>query len=147
MSPETSLCEEDEELLSDIPSIKRQHMTDGYREGLSVGKAQVMQRGFDEGYSIGVQIGLRVGPILGVLEAFLSCNSIDANPGMREKVEATYTDARHSLSIPELLKNYDEGDIMAVKEIPTPIEMVIEFWEGKVTAVYEAVKGKRRKAE
>jgi len=43
-------------------------MTDGYREGLAVGKASVMQDGFDAGYPFGVEIGLRVGVVLGVLE-------------------------------------------------------------------------------
>ena len=47
-------------------------MTDGYREGLSVGKAKVMQRGFDAGYPVGVQIGLRVGSVLGILEGVLA---------------------------------------------------------------------------
>ena len=55
-------------MLSDLPSIRRQHMTSGYREGLSVGKAQVIQSGFDAGYPIGVEIALRAGKVLGVLE-------------------------------------------------------------------------------
>ncbi|EXJ70184.1 uncharacterized protein A1O5_06252 [Cladophialophora psammophila CBS 110553] len=60
-----------EEMLSDVPSLRRQHMTDGYREGLSVGKARVMQRGFDAGYPLGVELGLRVGKVLGVLEGVI----------------------------------------------------------------------------
>ncbi|KIW88714.1 uncharacterized protein Z519_10760 [Cladophialophora bantiana CBS 173.52] len=60
-----------EEILSDIPSLRRQHMTDGYREGLSVAKARVMQRGFDAGYPLGVELGLRVGKVLGVLEGII----------------------------------------------------------------------------
>ncbi|KAK5457049.1 Essential protein Yae1, N terminal [Exophiala xenobiotica] len=56
------------EILSDLPQLRRQHMTDGYREGLAVGKASVMQDGFDAGYPFGVEIGLRVGVVLGVLE-------------------------------------------------------------------------------
>ncbi|EXJ85561.1 hypothetical protein A1O1_05925 [Capronia coronata CBS 617.96] len=60
------------EILSDVPSLRRQHMTDGYREGLSVGKARVMQAGFDAGYPYGVEIGLRVGRLLGVLEGIVS---------------------------------------------------------------------------
>ncbi|EXJ92508.1 hypothetical protein A1O3_01060 [Capronia epimyces CBS 606.96] len=60
------------QILSDIPSLRRQHMTDGYREGLGVGKARVMQAGFDAGYPFGVEIGMRVGQILGVLEGVVS---------------------------------------------------------------------------
>src|SRR4051794_18620808 len=48
-----------EDVLSDLPTIKRQHMTDGYREGLSVGKVKVMQKGFDAGYPVGGSIALR----------------------------------------------------------------------------------------
>lgn len=59
-------------ILSDVPSLRRQHMTSGYREGLSVGKAQVMQAGFDAGYPFGVEIGLRVGTVLGALEGILA---------------------------------------------------------------------------
>ena len=47
-------------------------MTDGYREGLSIGKARVMQSGFDAGYPMGVEIGLRVGNVLGVLEGIIA---------------------------------------------------------------------------
>jgi hypothetical protein len=47
-------------------------MTDGYREGLSVGKARVMQSGFDAGYPLGVEIGLRAGNVLGVLEGVIA---------------------------------------------------------------------------
>ncbi|KIW78198.1 hypothetical protein Z517_08031 [Fonsecaea pedrosoi CBS 271.37] len=61
-----------EVILSDVPSLRRQHMTDGYREGLSVGKARVMQSGFDAGYPLGVEVGLRVGKVLGVLEGVVS---------------------------------------------------------------------------
>ncbi|KAL2418114.1 hypothetical protein ABEF95_001626 [Exophiala dermatitidis] len=60
------------EILSDIPSLRRQHMTDGYREGLAVGKARVMQAGFDAGYPFGVEIGLRVGKVLGILEGIVA---------------------------------------------------------------------------
>jgi len=126
-----------EEVLSDLPSMKRQHMTDGYREGLSIGKARVMQSGFDEGYPIGVKIAMRVGPILGVLEAYLACKSIEAIPGMRHIVKSTYDDALHDLSISNLLDNQDEKTLLASKTIPEAAETIISFWEGKVTAVYE----------
>ncbi|KEF58455.1 uncharacterized protein A1O9_06381 [Exophiala aquamarina CBS 119918] len=59
-------------ILSELPTLRRQHMTSGYREGLAIGKAQVMQRGFDEGYPFGVDLGLRIGAVLGVLEGALA---------------------------------------------------------------------------
>lgn len=59
-------------ILSDVPSVRRQHMTEGYREGLAVGKASVMQAGFDAGYPFGVEMGLRAGTMLGVLEGLIA---------------------------------------------------------------------------
>src|SRR4030088_1417992 len=61
-----------EDMLSDLPAVQRQHMTAGYREGLSDSKAKSMQGGFDQGYPIGFVLGIRVGRILGVLEGFLA---------------------------------------------------------------------------
>src|SRR6201999_3459554 len=68
-------------ILSDLPALRRQHMTDGYREGLSVGKARVMQSGFDAGYPLGVEVGLRVGNVLGVLEGVLAALSSAGGKG------------------------------------------------------------------
>lgn len=59
------------QILSDLPTLRRQHVTSGYREGLAIGKAQVMQRGFDDGYPFGTELGLRIGAVLGVLEGML----------------------------------------------------------------------------
>ena len=62
-------------------------MTDGYREGLSVGKPQVMQKGFDAGYPLGVEVGLRVGNVLGVLEGVVAAlGSSKGKPGSVAKV-------------------------------------------------------------
>ncbi|KAL9108725.1 MAG: hypothetical protein Q9227_006521 [Pyrenula ochraceoflavens] len=56
------------ELLSDAPLIRRQQTTAGYRQGISLGKAETMQSGFDEGYPAGIELGLRVGYLRGILE-------------------------------------------------------------------------------
>lgn len=57
---------------SDIPRLRSEHSTAGYRDGLGVGKAETMQAGFDEGYSLSAVMGLRVGNILGILEGIES---------------------------------------------------------------------------
>ncbi|KAI9662156.1 MAG: Essential protein Yae1, N terminal [Alyxoria varia] len=51
---------------SEFPRLRRTHLTDGYREGLSSGKAEehLAQSGFDSGFPIGAAVGLRVGFIL-----------------------------------------------------------------------------------
>jgi hypothetical protein len=69
------------EMLSDLPALRRQHMTDGYREGLAIGKAKVMQSGFDAGYPVGVELGLRVGRVLGVLEGVLAAMTSSKGKG------------------------------------------------------------------
>lgn len=56
---------------SDLPMLRRQHVTAGYRDGLSMSKANHIQRGFDAGYATGAQLGMRAGTILGILEGII----------------------------------------------------------------------------
>ncbi|EPE31934.1 hypothetical protein GLAREA_12016 [Glarea lozoyensis ATCC 20868] len=53
---------------SDIPRLREKHETEGYRDGVTKGKAETVQKGFDEGYSLGAVLGLRIGKVLGLLE-------------------------------------------------------------------------------
>lgn len=53
---------------SDIPRLREKHETEGYRDGVTKGKAESVQKGFDEGYGLGAVLGLRVGKIVGLLE-------------------------------------------------------------------------------
>lgn len=52
----------------DIRRLQVTHSTEGYREGITVGKAQSIQAGFDEGYNLGANVGLKAGQLLGLLE-------------------------------------------------------------------------------
>lgn len=56
---------------SDLPALRRQHVTAGYRDGIAASKAEHVQEGFDGGYPVGTQFGLRVGAILGILEGVI----------------------------------------------------------------------------
>ncbi|OJJ75551.1 hypothetical protein ASPBRDRAFT_37850 [Aspergillus brasiliensis CBS 101740] len=56
---------------SDLPSLRRQHVTAGYRDGISASKTAHVQSGFDAGFPIGAQLGMRTGTILGILEGVL----------------------------------------------------------------------------
>ncbi|KAJ9294888.1 hypothetical protein DTO271G3_6450 [Paecilomyces variotii] len=56
---------------SDLPSLRRQHVTAGYRDGVSAAKGQFVQDGFDAGFPVGAQLGMRVGTVLGILEGVL----------------------------------------------------------------------------
>ncbi|KAL2065356.1 hypothetical protein VTL71DRAFT_3026 [Oculimacula yallundae] len=53
---------------SDIPRLREKHETEGYRDGVTKGKGESVQAGFDEGYGLGAVLGLKIGWILGVLE-------------------------------------------------------------------------------
>lgn len=53
---------------SDIPRLKEKHETEGYRDGVTKGKGESVQAGFDEGYGLGAVLGLKIGKILGLLE-------------------------------------------------------------------------------
>lgn len=52
---------------SDIPRLRSEHSTSGYRDGLSSAKNITIQDGFDEGYSLGAVMGLEIGTVLGLL--------------------------------------------------------------------------------
>lgn len=55
-------------LPSDMPRLEREHVTAGYRDGVTAAKGTDVQAGFDEGFSLGAEVGKRVGEILGLLE-------------------------------------------------------------------------------
>lgn len=119
-----------EDLLSDLPTVKRQHMTDGYREGLSVGKAKVMQTGFDEGYPIGMAIALRVGKIIGCLEGVVAAK--DLSEEKKAPVRKTLGQAKQELAITALLKDMDDTKISAAAKIPESVEKVLADWESEI---------------
>ncbi|OTA80884.1 hypothetical protein M434DRAFT_54514, partial [Hypoxylon sp. CO27-5] len=52
----------------DTRRLQAQHTTEGYRDGITAGKADSIQAGFDEGFSIGAHIGLEAGRMLGLLD-------------------------------------------------------------------------------
>ncbi|KAJ5085902.1 hypothetical protein N7532_010673 [Penicillium argentinense] len=54
--------------LNDLPALRRQHVTAGYRDGVSTSKTEHVQEGFDAGFPVGAQLGMRAGTILGILE-------------------------------------------------------------------------------
>lgn len=56
---------------SDLPSLRRQHVTAGYRDGITTSKGQHVQDGFDAGFPVGGQLGIRAGTVLGILEGVL----------------------------------------------------------------------------
>jgi hypothetical protein len=63
---------------SDIPRLREKHETEGYRDGVTKGKGETVQAGFDEGYGLGAVLGLKAGRILGLLEGLWSAVSTAA---------------------------------------------------------------------
>ena len=53
---------------SDIPRLRQEHSTSGYRDGVAAAKGQSIQAGFDEGFGLGATIGAQAGRLLGLLE-------------------------------------------------------------------------------
>ncbi|KAI1497922.1 hypothetical protein F5X99DRAFT_395351 [Biscogniauxia marginata] len=66
--PEQSVPHGNIEISLDSRRLQTQHTTEGYREGITVGKAESIQAGFDEAFGLGANIGLKAGQILGLLE-------------------------------------------------------------------------------
>lgn len=118
------------DMLSDLPTVRRQHMTDGYREGLAVGKAKVMQKGFDNGYPIGAAIALRVGKVLGCLEGILAAK--DLRDEVKVSVKKMLEQAKLELAVSNLLKDMNDEQIMQVREVPDLAQGVLQKWETKV---------------
>lgn len=89
---------------SDIPRLRSVHVTSGYRDGISVSKAEHVQHGFDEGFSLGAVIGMKAGFLLGVLEgvvrAIQSSASIDIQ--IKQDVIAKFVTAREELGLQSL---------------------------------------------
>ncbi|KAI5294997.1 Essential protein Yae1, N terminal [Ascosphaera acerosa] len=85
---------------SDIPFVRRQHVTEGYRAGIITAKQAHLQRGFDEGYPFGAKLGLRAGVVKGVLEGLLrSGGSVGDDERLRRDVLAAKLRAEEELEV------------------------------------------------
>lgn len=70
---------------SDLPSLRRQHVTAGYRDGTSASKGAHVQEGFDGGFPVGAQLGMRAGTVLGIMEGLLRGFEERSGPGVVRK--------------------------------------------------------------
>lgn len=80
------------------------HVTSGYRDGISVSKAEHVQHGFDEGFSLGAVIGIKVGFLLGVLEGVVRAiqSSASITTEVKEDVITKFVTAREELGLQSL---------------------------------------------
>lgn len=95
-------------IMSDAPLVRRQQLTAGYREGVSVGKAQTMQDGFDQGYPLGAEIGIRVGYIRGVMEGIVLSLIKARNSETAEQLRKDFKNITQKLHVQEFLKGVEE---------------------------------------
>jgi hypothetical protein len=122
--------------LSDLPSLRRQHVTAGYRDGVSFSKSQHVQRGFDAGFPVGAQFGLRVGTVLGILEGVLKgLDTTRSSSGPVKKRAATETKVAES----EAEKEAREKNIEKVRQLyqMAARELSVGSVFGTVTGVVE----------
>ncbi|KDB21378.1 hypothetical protein H109_06676 [Trichophyton interdigitale MR816] len=114
---------------SDLPSLRRQHVTAGYRDGVAAAKGEHVQRGFDKGYPVGAELGVRAGVVLGVLDGLVKALSSgggeeaadkegDSRAASRATVTALFESAKRelvlerilSLEQPETVKEVERGE-------------------------------------
>ncbi|KAJ5464252.1 Essential protein Yae1N-terminal [Penicillium sp. IBT 31633x] len=70
---------------SDLPSLRRQHVTAGYRDGSAASKGAHVQDGFDAGFPVGARMGMRAGTVLGIMEGLLRGYEERGGPGVVKK--------------------------------------------------------------
>ncbi|RYP57144.1 hypothetical protein DL769_009664 [Monosporascus sp. CRB-8-3] len=92
----------DRALAPDTRRLQVTHSTEGYREGITAGKAQSIQAGFDEGYNLGANVGLKAGQLLGLLEGIAAAlgqrrADADADADGSERASQLLADARQEL--------------------------------------------------
>ncbi|KAK9369123.1 hypothetical protein V1509DRAFT_621203 [Lipomyces kononenkoae] len=56
----------------DLQRLQRDHSQQGYLDGITKGKPESVQQGFDGGYPFGAELGLQVGRVLGMLQGLKS---------------------------------------------------------------------------
>ncbi|CAG8975952.1 hypothetical protein HYALB_00007083 [Hymenoscyphus albidus] len=100
---------------SDIPRLREKHETEGYRDGVTKGKSETVQAGFDEGYGLGAVLGLRIGKVLGVLEGL--CGAVTA--GSKGSDRGDWEGERK-----RILGLWEEGK----KELKTESLFAVEWW-------------------
>ena len=128
-----------EESLSDLPALKRQHVTSGYREGLAIAKGRCIQDGFDAGYPIGLRLGGRVGILKGIVEGLIA-----ARGGEIGRLSKSVREMREGMDVAGYLEGVNDEDIGRENEE----EMVfhkermerLEEWEKVVNLLVEEKK-------
>ncbi|KAI2462899.1 hypothetical protein F4781DRAFT_418455 [Annulohypoxylon bovei var. microspora] len=118
-------AQDDNGISLDTRRLQTQHTTEGFRDGITAGKVESIQTGFDQGFNLGANVGLKAGWILGLVE------------GVAGALKET---GHHSPAhTDQLLSN-------AVKELSTESLFSGEYWASNGSWKYP-VKGSRSDGE
>ncbi|RKF55476.1 Uncharacterized protein yae1 [Erysiphe neolycopersici] len=127
---------------SDIPRLKTKHETEGYREGISIGKMRIVQKAFDEGFGLGAALGSHVGLVLGLLEGLARARDTDISES--ERLQKLLRMAEKELSLRSIFGTewWEEQGIWKYKIIEAESEVtfhhvakahpLLKKWEGVV---------------
>ena len=99
--------------ISDIPRLKKEHTTAGYRDGVTQSKAASVQSGFDEGFGLGATIGGHTGRLLGVLTGLSSAVSSSSSTTKDDdtRLQSLLKSATEDLSVQSIFSpSYFESD-------------------------------------
>ena len=126
---------------SDLPSLRRQHVTAGYRDGVTASKTAHVQRGFDAGFPIGAQLGMRAGTVLGILEGILqgmeSRDTMESREGegmeggqrKMKEVRRVYKTARDELDVQSVFAHRPDTDGAPETKLQKRADEPISQWE------------------
>ncbi|KAL4951045.1 hypothetical protein BDW69DRAFT_45794 [Aspergillus filifer] len=100
---------------SDLPLLRRQHVTAGYRDGISASKADHVQHGFDAGFPVGAQLGMRAGTIIGIIEGILrGYESSLSAAGVRKPVKPSSNATNASNKEADEAKRAKRNEVLAI---------------------------------
>ena len=116
---------------SDVPRLRQEHTTAGYRDGITVAKAEHVQAGFDEGFGLGATIGAVAGQLLGVLEG-LSFAAVSSSSS-KSKSQQTEDDEEESFLKEKLRSLLAEAE----KDLAVTSIYGKEYWDEDGTWRYE----------
>ena len=145
---------------SELPSLRRQHVTAGYRDGISASKSDHVQHGFDAGFPVGAQLGMRAGTILGIIEGVLkgyesspatgvkkpgqksataatSKEADEVKRAQRDKLLSLYRKAEKGLDVQAVFAGLDGKEFEGKEEKPETTllkkgDVVLADWEKRV---------------
>ncbi|PLB34871.1 uncharacterized protein BDW47DRAFT_70879 [Aspergillus candidus] len=99
---------------SELPSLRRQHVTAGYRDGIAASKGEHVQNGFDAGFPVGAQLGMRAGTVLGILEGLVRGFEARVGGGAVKKIGSSSSSSAGGDGVSEEERRAKKEEILAL---------------------------------